>query len=709
MKFRLSIIGFSLIFIMSFASASQKEDNMHEENIYFSKLEQSGLIFRQLNNITPSDGCVATFNLSLPEITQGVINESNINNWVSGYTTFPTTFKDFNQFKNRSYANIPDKCFTHTQHCGYYLLLELKNGTYLAILPIVSNDIMSFISIYEGKPQLKLCTFGTQSYTGKAPLFSWAYANDPYSATYKCWENALKSEFCKDNVKWRSQKKYPELYEYLGWCTWEAFEGSITEEIVVNSIKTIKKSNVPVRWVIVDDGYLDQKAKPDSKPQLISFGTNKKFPNQWNSINSLKDSNNVKWMGIWRNMSGSMYGVSPEHTMKELAQHLTPKIISNTAQNGSKTEWIKTMIVKPGMEASGAFYNAMTDNTLKSGFDFQKVDFQTFNFWMYSGTANAVKKAHENNQALENACKSNNIELLNCISQSNVNVFNTKHSVISRSSVDIKLNLPKENMKRTIQSFANNMWWAEVLVGDFDMYHTNNKETAQYLTVARAISGGPVYISDEPSHFDKEVIDPMIFKNGKIIRTLAPAVPLPQSLFSDGTNTCYKVIAPTRHKSCAIAAFNFSENATLKGTISKNEYTFSAAKLQPHEDLWSIPKEGLVLYDRDLASGLVMDKEYEFDVEQMKAKVFTLAPIYNGWAVIGRSDKYIGGCTYTIKNCTKSKIELILDESGPIIVYNSSMHPKVSEGKVTKINNGFYLIHLPVGEQNKKIEISIKK
>ena len=124
----------------------------------------------------------------------------------------------------------------------------------------------------------------------------------------------------------------------------------------------------------------------------------------------------------------------------------------------------------------------MIDNSIDGGFDFMKVDFQTYNFWMYSGTGNAVKSAHQNNQALEAACKSNNLPLLNCISQSSVNVFNTKHSVISRASKDIKLD--NNNMARTVQSFANNMWWADILVGDFDMYHTSNEKTAQYLTIA---------------------------------------------------------------------------------------------------------------------------------------------------------------------------------------------------------------------------------
>lgn len=708
---KMSLLSFIIAVVIPFIAVSQHQgnNNIYVENINFSDLEQSGLLWRQLKNIPPSDGCVAVFDLIMPEINKGVVNEANLCNWVSGYVTFPNTFTSFSQFEKRTFESIPAKFFTNTLYNSYYMLLELKNGKYLSILPIVAKDIMAFISLYEGKPQLRLCTFGTEPYTGKAPLFSWAIANDPYSATQKCWEHALQSEFCKENIQLRSQKKYPELYEYLGWCTWEAFEGSITEEIVVNSIKEIKNSQVPVRWVIVDDGYLDQHKKHSSKPQLLSFGTNKKFPNGWQNITALKDDESVKWIGIWRNMSGSMYGVSTDHTMTNLQPHLMKKIISNTAQNKSKTEWIKTMIIKPGMEASEAFYNEMTNNTIQSGFDFQKVDFQTFNFWMYSGTANAVLKAHQNNQALENVCKNNQIELLNCISQSNVNVFNTKHSIISRASVDIKLNLPKENMRRTKQSFANNMWWGDILVGDFDMYHTSNKETAQYLTIARAISGGPVYISDKPDHFDKKVVEPLIFSDGKIIRALAPAVPLPSSLFSNGNNSCYKVIAPTRHKSCAIAAFNFSDSATLKGSINPDDYKFAPAKLQPYEGLWNLPKKGVVLYDLLKGSGVLFDKEYNFEVQQMKGKLFTISPVNKGWAVIGRSDKYLGGCTYTIKNVSKSVLELVLDEAGPFIIYNSTKTPKSSVGSVKEIGNGFYKIDLPVGELNKGIKISIKK
>lgn len=92
----------------------------------------------------------------------------------------------------------------------------------------------------------------------------------------------------------------------------------------------------------------------------------------------------------------------------------------------------------------------------------------------------------------------------------------------------------------------------------------------------------------------------------------------------------------------------------------------------------------------------------------MKGKLFNLAPVTKGWAIIGRSDKLIGGCTYIITSYSKSVLELILDESGPLIVYNSSKQPIASEGSVKEIGNGFYRIDLQIGEQNKNIKLSIK-
>ncbi|MCU0858773.1 MAG: hypothetical protein MUC65_10280, partial [Pontiellaceae bacterium] len=433
--------------------------------------------------------------------------------------------------------------------------------------------------------------------------------------------------------------------------------------------------------------------------------TNNKFPNGWSPVTSLKDDASVKWIGIWRNMSGGMGGVSPDHTMTNLADHLMPKTVYRCSGPQKAVQEEPALIVKPDPASSLAFYEEMIGNTLAGGFDFVKVDFQTCNFWMYAGTGNAVHSAHRNNQVLEAVCKTRGVPLLNCISQCSVNVFNTRYSVIARASVDIKLDLPEENMKRTIQSFANNMWWGDLLTGDLDMYHTGNQTTAQYLTIARAVSGGPVYISDLPKEFNADLIGRVIFNDGKIIRALAPAVPLPDSLFSDGKKTCYRVIAPTRCKSCAIAAFNFSDQAELTGTISEKDYPCAAAKEQPFDGLWPIPADGLVVFDQEAQTGARLNEDYTYTVNRMNGKLFTLAPVQEGWAVIGRADKYLGGCTYTIKSCSKNQLELTLDESGPFIIYHATQKPETSEGTVVELGNDFYRIDLPTGKNGKTLTL----
>jgi len=679
------------------------------EKILFSSLGESGILTCDISNITPIDGILKSYVMELPTFEKGVINKSNISGYCSGYTTRATSFKNFRKFKKLSYKTIKDKRFVNAFNLSYYLLLELKDGCYLAVLPLVSEDVMSFISLYNGVPRLQVSTFGTNVFSGSAPLFSWAFAEDPYSATQKCWELALQSDYCKDNIQLRSLKTYPELFDYLGWCSWEHYETNINEKNLSESIEILKKSPVPVRYVIVDDGYVDAKIPAEgAKSHLLSFDVNEKFPNGWEHITSLKEESSVKWVGIWRNMNGYLGGVSPEHTMTDLKDNLMPQTVHRSEGPRNKTETEHTMIVKPDVESSEKFYKQMVDKSIDGGFDFMKVDFQTYNFWMYSGTGNAVNSAHQNNQALEEATKSNNLPLLNCISQSSVNVFNTKHSIISRASVDLKLY--NNNMAPTRQSFANNMWWGDILIGDLDEYHTSNEKTAQYLTIARAVSGGPVYISDNPEHINEEIIRPLIFNDGKIIRALAPAVPLKESLFYDSflgivglKKKSYRVIAPGRHGSAVIAAFNFSIFRKVNGFINEDDYPFAAAKEQPYNGLWKIPKEGLVIYDYEADICELLDHDYTFTVDKMKAKIFNLAPIINGWAVIGRNDKYFGGCTYHIVDSSVDSIELLLDESGPITIYSVKGKPKPEQGILTDLGNGFYNIDLTIGEMNKKI------
>lgn len=224
-------------------------------------------------------------------------------------------------------------------------------------------------------------------------MFSYAEAPNPYEVTRKVWELAKDAEGVKGNVNWHSDKEYPEPFKYLRWCTWEHFKKDINEKIITTSIDDIKSSDLPIRWVLIDDGYLDQKDR-----QLLSFGVDEnKFPNGWKTIASLKDDK-LKWMGIWRNFNGYMDGVSANNRLKTISEHL------DTLYYGKKKHKTR-MMAKNSLESANVFYNAMTSDTKENGFDIIKVDFQSINLQFNKGKENPVLGVHYNNRALEENVK----------------------------------------------------------------------------------------------------------------------------------------------------------------------------------------------------------------------------------------------------------------------------------------------------------------
>ena len=388
---------------------------------------------------------------------------------------------------------------------GQFVLLELPDSRFLALLPTAGPETLSFFEVDEGELQLVSATFGTEAVSGSLPMPAWAYGASPYEATHLAWKQAIESGFVE--ADWRHRKPYPEPYEYLGWCSWEHFKWDINEENLTRSIRQLEAYQAPFRWIIVDDGYLHHKDR-----QILSWTPDRaKFPNGWAPITAMKHPDRITWMGVWRNVLGYMRGVSPEHKFDSMREHLVP----HESPEG-------LMHLPDGSpEAAKAFYDAMVEDSKESGFDFTKVDFQSRAFDNYAGRPNPVRAMRANNEALENACHRTGIYLLNCIAQTAVNSFRTRYSAVSRNSEDYVWDNPVRNRRSAFQGFANNLWMGQTVWGDFDEFHSHT-EDAQLMALIRAISGGPVYTSDEPARIVPDVLTGCCARDGRLFRTLAP-------------------------------------------------------------------------------------------------------------------------------------------------------------------------------------------
>lgn len=568
---------------------------------------------------------------------------------------------------------------------GQYMLLQLTDGRYLAILPMASKKVYGQFFIEDQKLFIKSGNFGHKKVDGKIPLIIWAYGDSPYAATEKVWEQVFASGYVAATP--RAFKNYPqEPYGYLGWCSWEHYKTKISESIISQAVKTLEQNQAPIRWVMVDDGYLHQKSG-----KLLSFGVaQSKFPNGWQPIMDLKKSDRIKWIGLWRNFAGYMNGVSADHQMPDLKNHL-----AKTTQNN-------TLLPDGSTQSANAFYDKMIADTKNNGFDFVKVDFHTRAFDLYKGTHNPVGAMYANNEALENATNAHNMPLLNCIAQPNINSLQTKYSALTRSSPDYNQKDKNKNKSNTYQSFANHLWMNQTVWGDLDMFHTHDERDVKPMAIARAISGGPVYISDEPSKIKPEVLYPFAYQNGKLLRTAAPATLLPDSFFIHPfrDDNVFRVIAPMQDNVAAIALFNFTESGkTLRSQFNARDYQHAGELLQPNNGPWPVPDSGLLVFDPQTQSVHQLNKEYATTVAKFSAKLFFLYPKTKSWAIIGRSDKYLPAAAINVLSVTEHKISFNIEETGPLLVWSEKGKPNMQGVQFKDLGKGLYSAELAIEQK----------
>jgi hypothetical protein len=276
------------------------------EKIEFAKLGPGGVKILEDYSSQPNKfGMLKRYELILPEFSRGCYFSGDHHReveWPDGANRIqPWIFDSLKQLGSNNYPRRPSN-YPRVRE-GLFLLLKLRTGQYLAITPIAGPVTMTWLYIGEdGRLVLNFGTLGTEPVSCDAPLFSWCYSDDIYDACRKAWALAITCKGVAGSTDFRRNKKYPEVFKYLGWCSWENYWWEISEKLLVNVVKQIESSGLPIRYLLVDDGHLD--AGRDRK--LRSFDPNEsKFPNGWGPLLKLRKDDKIKWMGLWHTISGT--------------------------------------------------------------------------------------------------------------------------------------------------------------------------------------------------------------------------------------------------------------------------------------------------------------------------------------------------------------------------------------------------------------------
>ena len=607
----------------------------------------------------PDAGVLRRYNVRLPRFEAATyfaayqrhdpLNRQNVDSWPDGTNRVqPLPVRDFHDLKEG----------------GIFVLLKVNASRYMAVLPLTGkNTVAWFASGSASELTLKVGTLGTGRVHGDLPLIAYAVANDPYDASRMAWETAIRHPLIDGSTRLRADKRYPEILRYLGWCSWEEYKVKIDEPTLLGAIDHIEKSGLPIRWLLVDDGHLTV-----ANRQLVAFDPDPaKFPHGWAPILARRNPEHIRWMGLWLNFNGYWNGVSPENRMGELNQHLEA-VPSAKLSKGSKA-----LEPKDSLEDSMAFYDAMVATNRRAGFDFIKVDNQAKNLVLYRGTEQPVEAAVANSNALEMAAAFHMDALINCMAHGPVNIFNTRVSAVTRCSEDYKLgDLPRAK-RHLHNSYGNMIWLGQTVWGDHDMFHSDDPVAGRMMAVSKAISGGPVYLSDNPEKFTVENIRPLTLGDGQLLPVLAPATLLPESLFVDPLDEKkpLRAVAPLPGQAAAIVVYNLTEpESEVTGYVEPDDYRHANGLMQPRGGEWRIPGDGLVLYDWYAKRAAPLAARYTFAMPKFSDRLLLLCPVRGGWGVIGRTDKYLSPAAVETVSATANELVLKVGEPGPVTIWH---------------------------------------
>ena len=324
-------------------------------------------------------------------------------------------------------------------------------------------------------------------------------------------------------------------YDQLGWCTWDAFYQQLTPEGIIAGLQAWANQGLTPGTLIIDDGWLDvhvTDAQDDVRTQynngtLHSFAADaEKFPDGLAPIiRQAKEEFGVRHVGVWHTLQGYWCGVNPDGPLAERytihrrrARDLNAFVLPNVPERGA---------IDPA--DVGRFFDDWHGQLAAAGVDFVKVD--------NGGSTPEFCDADEGPRyvrAYGEAVRTSAAKhfgpggLLPCMSMDNTLAAapDPGRSVhVFRNSDDFFPDKEESHATHIRNNAASSLWTSGFAIPDWDMFHTVHP-WGPYHAAGRAISGGPVYVSDKVDESDVGLIRRLIDGDAKALRYPMPCTPL---------------------------------------------------------------------------------------------------------------------------------------------------------------------------------------
>lgn len=448
---------------------------------------------------------------------------------------------------------------------------------YVLLLPIVEGPFRS--SLQPGEDDsVDLCVeSGSTKVSGgsyRSSLYIHA-GDDPYSLVKEAMRVV---RVHLGTFKLLEEKTPPGIVDKFGWCTWDAFYLKVHPQGVWEGVQGLVDGGCPPGLVLIDDGWqsirhdddpisdqegMNRTAAGEQMPcRLIKFQENYKFRDYVSPkssgptalskgmgafVRDLKDEfKSVDYVYVWHALCGYWGGLRPKVPCLPESNVIAPKLspgLKLTMEDLAVDKIVNNGVGLVPPEKVNQLYEGLHSHLESVGIDGVKVDVIHLLEMLCEEYGGRVELAKAYYKALTDSIKKHfkgNGVIASMEHCNDFMLLGTEAIALGRVGDDFWCTDPSGDPNGTfwlqgchmVHCAYNSLWMGNFIHPDWDMFQSTHP-CAEFHAASRAISGGPIYVSDAVGKHNFQLLKSLVLPDGSILRCQYYALPTRGCLFED--------------------------------------------------------------------------------------------------------------------------------------------------------------------------------
>ncbi|KAL5227636.1 hypothetical protein ABZP36_015901 [Zizania latifolia] len=439
---------------------------------------------------------------------------------------------------------------------------------YVLLLPIVEGPFRACLESGKVEDYVDLCLESGSSMVRGSVFQSALYlhaGDDPFELVKDAMK-VIRAHL--GTFRLLEEKTPPPIVDKFGWCTWDAFYLKVHPEGVWEGVRRLADGGCPPGMVLIDDGWQSichDEDDPDSGGEgmnrtsageqmscrLIKFQENYKFRDYKGGmagfVREMKEAfPTVEQVYVWHALCGYWGGVRPGAPGLPPAKVIAPKLspgLQRTMEDLAVDKIVNNGVGLVDPRRARELYEGIHSRLKASGIDGVKVDVIHLLEMLceeyggrvelakayFAGLTESVRRHFNGNGVIASMEHCNDFMLLG-----------TEAVALGRVGDDFWCTDPSGDPNGTfwlqgchmVHCAYNSLWMGNFIHPDWDMFQSTHP-CAAFHAASRAVSGGPVYISDSVGSHDFALLRRLALPDGTILRCEHYALPARDCIFSD--------------------------------------------------------------------------------------------------------------------------------------------------------------------------------